>query len=74
MTAPIDDPEPGAQAGKDSAGGAVASAPKRWRPSVIGVLGELLITAGVLVLLFLGWQIWWNSWILAGQQTSAASA
>jgi sortase A len=36
------------------------------------VLGELLVTAGVLVLLFLGWQLWWNDMILAGSQTSAA--
>ena len=41
--------------------------------SVVGVLGELLITAGVLVLLFLGWQLWWNDAIMAGQQSSAAS-
>ncbi len=40
----------------------------------MGVLGEVLITAGVLVLLFLGWQVWWNSYVLAGQQTAAASA
>jgi len=41
---------------------------------VVGVSGELLITAGLLVLLFLGWQTWWNSAVLAGQQTSAAAA
>jgi sortase A len=40
--------------------------------SVVGVFGELLITAGVLVLLFLGWQTWWQSDVLAAQQTSAA--
>jgi sortase A len=34
-------------------------APRR-RVSVVGVLGELLITAGVFVLLFLGWQLWFN--------------
>lgn len=45
----------------------------RRRVSVVGVLGELLVTAGVLVLLFLGWQLWWNDAILAGQQSSAAS-
>ncbi len=44
------------------------------RPSVLGVIGELLITAGVLVLLFLGWQVWWNSLVLAGQQTNAAAS
>lgn len=41
--------------------------------SVVGVLGEILITAGVLVLLFLGWQLWWNDWIVAGQQRSDAA-
>ena len=41
--------------------------------SVVGVLGELLLTAGLLVLLFLGWQLWWNDAILAGQQSNAAS-
>jgi len=50
---------------------------RRGRPrrglTVVGVLGEVLITAGVLVLLFLGWQVWWNSLVLAGQQTSAAA-
>jgi sortase A len=34
---------------------------------VFGVLGELLITAGVLVLLFLGWQLWLQD-ILVGNQ------
>lgn len=34
--------------------------PRRRRVSVVGVLGELLITAGVFVLLFLGWQLWFN--------------
>jgi sortase A len=45
----------------------------RNRVSVVGVLGELLLTAGVLILLFLGWQLWWNDAIMAGQQSSAAS-
>jgi len=38
------------------------------------VLGELLITAGVLVLLFLGWQVWWNNLVMSGQQSSAAAS
>ena len=49
------------------------SARARPRVSVVGVLGELLLTAGVLILLFLGWQLWWNDAIMAGQQSSAAS-
>ena len=43
------------------------------RHSAVGVIGELLVTAGVLVLLFLGWQLWWNDAIMAGQQSTAAS-
>ena len=42
--------------------------------TVLGVLGELLITAGALVLLFLGWQLWWNDMIMANSQSSAATA
>ncbi len=50
--------------------------PRRARTgkiSVLGVLGELLITAGALVLLFLGWQLWWNDMIMASSQSNAAS-
>lgn len=45
---------------------AVKKTPRR-RVSVIGVLGELLITAGVLVLLFLGWQQWLGDIIVGNQ-------
>ena len=41
--------------------------------TLLGVLGELLITASALVLLFLGWQLWWNDMIMANSQSSAAS-
>jgi sortase A len=40
----------------------------RRRVSVVGVLGELLITAGVFVLLFLGWQVWLNDIIEGAAQ------
>jgi len=40
----------------------------RRRISPLGVLGELLITAGVIVLLFLGWQQWLNDLIVGSQQ------
>jgi sortase A len=46
---------------------------KAARMTVVGVLGELLITAAVLVLLFLGWQLWWNDMIMANSQSDAAS-
>lgn len=39
---------------------------------MIGVLGELLITAGVFVLLFLGWQQWFNN-IVVGQELNGQS-
>jgi sortase A len=47
--------------------------PARRRASVVGVLGELLLTAGALILLFLGWQLWWNDAIMAAEQSDAAS-
>ena len=47
---------------------------KPRRPvSVVGVLGELLITAGVIVLLFLGWQLWFNDIISENQQSNQAN-
>lgn len=42
------------------------------RLSVVGVLGDLLITAGVLVLLFIGWQQWFNDIVVAREHASAA--
>jgi sortase A len=44
----------------------------RHKISILGVIGELLITGGVLVLLFLGWQVWLNDIIVGGEQTAAA--
>ena len=52
---------------------APASRTPRRRVSVVGVIGEVLVTAGVLVLLFIGWQTWWQSAVLAAQQNSAAA-
>lgn len=37
---------------------------------VLGVVGELLITAGVFLLLFVGWQLWWTD-VVANQQQAA---
>lgn len=41
---------------------------------IVGVFGELLITAGVLVLLFLGWQFSLNGILLNNQQASEAGS
>ena len=42
------------------------------RVSVVGVIGELFITGGVLVLLFLGWQLWLNDLLEGNEQTQQA--
>lgn len=47
-------------------------AKRRPRTSVVGVLGELLITAGVLVMLYLVWQLWFNDMVERNQQNAAA--
>lgn len=44
----------------------------RRRVSVIGIFGEILITAGIFVLLFLGWQVWLNDIIEGAAQDSQA--
>jgi sortase A len=46
---------------------------RRRPPSVFGVVGEVFITAGVLVLFFLVWQLWFNDLVVGGQQQSAAA-
>ncbi len=48
------------------------AAARRPRVSVVGVIGELLVTGGVLVLLFLVWQLWLNDAILRAAQDSDA--
>jgi len=54
-------------------GRSVARAPRR-RVSVVGILGELFITAGVLVLMFLGWQIWLGNLIDGSAQKDESVA
>jgi sortase A len=44
----------------------------RRKLTVLGLFGELLITAGVLVLLFLGWQLWFNDIVFGASQGGAA--
>ncbi|MGG7507570.1 class E sortase [Plantibacter sp. YIM 135249] len=50
-----------------------ASRKRRGRVTFFGVAGELLITAGLAVLLFLAWQLWWNDMVMAGSQANAAN-
>ncbi len=46
---------------------------RRRTVGVLGVLGELFVTAGVLVFLFLGWQLWLNDLIVGADQNVAGS-
>lgn len=46
----------------------------RRRASFASVLGELLITAGVLVLLYVVWQLWVGDWIFAAQRNAEGQA
>jgi sortase A len=38
----------------------------------VGVFGELLLTAGVLIMLFLGWQLWFNDIVVSSGQRDQA--
>ncbi|MFC3690470.1 class E sortase [Aquipuribacter hungaricus] len=40
----------------------------------VGTLGELLVTAGVLVLLFLAWQLWWTDVVAERAQERTTTA
>ncbi|WP_298742870.1 class E sortase [uncultured Microbacterium sp.] len=46
----------------------------RRRVSVLGVIGELLITVGVVALLFVAWQMWIGDMIIGGQKHAEADA
>lgn len=46
----------------------------RRRASFLGVFGELLITAGVVALLYVAWQMWVGDWIIGSQKHTEASA
>jgi len=41
---------------------------------VVGVIGELLITSGLVVLLFIGWQLWFYDGIVGSQLAQGAAA
>ena len=46
---------------------------RRRRPiSIVGILGEIFITAGAVVLLFLGWQLFINDKVVASAQQTEA--
>lgn len=47
-----------------------AAARPRRRVSIVGVLGELLITAGVIVLLYVVWQLWVGDMIYGAERNA----
>lgn len=53
-----------------------APRPAKPRPriTVLGVIGDTLITAGVLVLLFIVWQQWFNDLVVARQHAAQSAA
>lgn len=58
--------------GTAAGGEATAAAPRR-RVSVTGVIGEILITIGIVVMLYVVWQMWVGD-IIYGAQNNAAAA
>jgi sortase A len=52
--------------------GDAAAAKTRSRAGTLGVIGEIFITAGVLVLLYLVWQLWFNDLVVGNQQQGSA--
>jgi sortase A len=78
MTEPEGDGAPAEPAAPRPVRGRRSTGVRRRRPrprrrvSVVGVLGEVLITAGVLVLMFLGWQLWLQDIIVGAQEHDQA--
>lgn len=64
--------------GPSTSSGTGAKDPKKAKPrrraTVTSVLGELLLTAGALVLLFVAWQMWVGDIIISAQSNSEGQA
>lgn len=54
-------------------GSTTVTRPRR-RASFVSVLGEVLITLGVIALLYVVWQMWVGDWIISAQKHAEASA
>ena len=64
--------EPGQRPAPKTLGGKISRAfTSDKTTAALGVVGELLITGGAVVLLFLAWQLWINNAIVAGEQAQA---
>lgn len=42
--------------------------------ALLGFIGEILITIGLFLLLYIVWQLWWTSYVVSGELTSSVSA
>lgn len=58
----------------EAADRALTMRPRHGRATVVGVVGEILITVGVIILLFLAWQLWFNNVVSTATQKAAADA
>jgi sortase A len=54
-------------------GESIRAGRKQRRPSVFTVVGETILTAGVLVLLFVLWQNWFNDLVVGSAQNQSAT-
>lgn len=64
--------EPGQRPAPQTLGGKISRAfTSDKTTAALGVVGELLITGGAVVLLFLAWQLWINNAIVAGEQAES---
>ncbi|CAN7144621.1 class E sortase [Microbacterium sp. LjRoot45] len=46
---------------------------RRGGATVVSVIGELFVTAGVIALLFVAWQLWIGDWIIGSQKQAEAA-
>jgi len=59
--------------GAHQEGTKTADAGARRRLSVAGVMGEVLVTVGAIVLLYVGWQLWFGDWIIGAQNDASGT-
>lgn len=64
-----------ARHGRRAAGPPTATRRQRRRPkvTVVGVIGEVLLTMGVVMLLFVGWKYWLNDIIVGNEQNRSGA-
>ncbi|WP_454117659.1 class E sortase [Microbacterium lacticum] len=62
------------RAHRDAVRAGAGSTATRPRASIVGVFGEVLITVGVIALLYVAWQMWIGDWIIGAEKHKEASA